>query len=94
MAGSIHDQIHADFVFIGCNGIGEAHGVTDINLQEAQIKTRMVQPERRTVVVVDGARVGKTSVARIARIDEVDHLVTTASPMRMSWHRSKDSALT
>jgi DeoR/GlpR family transcriptional regulator of sugar metabolism len=53
--------------------------VTDINLQEAQIKTRMVQPARRTVAFADGAKVGKTSVARIARIDEVDHLVTTAS---------------
>jgi DeoR family transcriptional regulator of aga operon len=78
MAGSILDQIHADFAFIGCNGIGEAQGVTNINLPEAQIKTRMIQAARRTVVVADGTKVGKTSVARIARIDEVDHLVTTA----------------
>jgi DeoR family transcriptional regulator of aga operon len=79
MAGSILDQIHADIAFIGCNGIGEAQGVTNINLPEAQIKTRMIHAARRTVVVADGTKVGKTSVARIARIDEVDHLVTTAS---------------
>ena len=79
MAGSILDQIHADFAFIGCNGINVAQGVTNINLPEAQIKTRMIHAARRTVVVADGTKAGKTSVARIARIDEVDHLVTTAS---------------
>ena len=79
MAGSILDQIHTDIAFIGCNGIGGAQGVTNINLPEAQIKTRMIHAAHRTVVVADGTKVGRTSVARIARVDEIDHLVTTAS---------------
>jgi DeoR family transcriptional regulator of aga operon len=79
MAGSILDQIHADMAFIGCNGIGSSQGVTNINLPEAQIKTRMIHAAQRTIVVADGTKVGRTSVARIARIDEIDHLVTTRS---------------
>ncbi len=79
MAASILDQIHADIAFIGCNGIGATQGVTNINLPEAQIKTRMIQAAARSVVVADGTKVGATSVARIAPIDEVDHLITTPS---------------
>lgn len=82
MAGSILDQIHADTAFIGCNGIGAAQGVTNINLPEAQVKTRMIHAAQRTVVVADGTKVGGTSVARIARIYEIDHLVTTGSADR------------
>jgi DeoR family transcriptional regulator of aga operon len=82
MAASILDQIHADIAFIGCNGIGETQGVTNINLPEAQIKTRMIHAARYTVVVADGTKVGKTSVARIAHIDEIDCLITTASADR------------
>lgn len=79
MAGSILEEIHADFAFIGCNGIGSDQGVTNINLPEAQIKTKMMDVARQTVVVADGTKVGKTSVARIARIEEVNRLVTTVS---------------
>lgn len=79
MAGPILDQIHADMAFIGCNGIDSSQGVTNINLPEAQVKTRMIQAASRTIVVADGRKVGKTSVARIVRINEIDHLVTTAS---------------
>ena len=79
MAGSILEEIHADFAFIGCNGINSEQGVTNINLPEAQIKTKMMDAAIQVVVVADGTKVGKTSVARIARIEDVDRLVTTAS---------------
>ena len=39
----------------------------------------MMDVARQTVVVADGTKVGKTSVARIARIEEVNRLVTTVS---------------
>lgn len=93
MAGSILDQIHTDIAFIGCNGIGSPQGVTNINLPEAQIKTRMIQAAHRTVVVADGTKVGRTSVARIAEIEEVDHLITTASANKEALISMEDLGL-
>ncbi|MEA2023824.1 MAG: DeoR/GlpR family DNA-binding transcription regulator [Actinomycetota bacterium] len=79
MGSGILDQINVTMAFIGCNGIHPTDGVTNINLPEAQIKTRMIKAARHVVVVADGSKVGNVSVARIARIDDIDQLITTDS---------------
>ena len=79
MGSGILDQINVTTAFIGCNGIHPTDGVTNINLPEAQIKIRMIEAAHQVVVVADGSKVGKASVARIARIEDVDRLITTDS---------------
>jgi len=77
MGGQILDQINATTAFIGCNGVHPDDGITNINVPEAQIKSRMIGAAHRVVVVADGGKVGKISVARIARMGDIDDLVTT-----------------
>ena len=79
MGSGILEQINVTMAFIGCNGIHPTDGVTNINLPEAQIKNRMIEAAGQVVVVADGSKVGNVSVARIARIDDVDRLITTDS---------------
>lgn len=79
MGSGILEQINVTMAFIGCNGIHPTDGITNINLPEAQIKNRMIEAAGEVVVVADGSKVGKVSVARIARIDDVDRLITTNS---------------
>jgi len=42
MAALLLERMHADLAFIGCNGVDVAHGVTNVNLPEAEVKRRMV----------------------------------------------------
>jgi len=79
MGSGVLDQINVTTAFIGCNGIHPTDGVTNINLPEAQIKTRMIKASHRAIVVADGSKVGTVSVARFAHITDVDELITTAS---------------
>ncbi len=79
MGSGILDQINVTTAFVGCNGIHPTDGVTNINLPEAQIKIRMIEAAHQVVVVADGSKVGKASVARIARIENIDRLITTGS---------------
>ena len=79
MGSGILEQINVSMAFIGCNGIHPTDGVTNINLPEAQIKSKMIEAAEQVVVVADGTKVGNVSVARIARIDDVDRLITTGS---------------
>jgi DeoR family transcriptional regulator of aga operon len=90
MGGGILDQINATIAFIGCNGIHADEGVTNINLPEAQIKSRMIGAAGRVVVVADGTKIGKVSVARIARMEDVDNLVTTASADEVELDRIRN----
>ena len=79
MATSIIDQLHADLAFVGCNGIDPEHGVTNINLPEAEVKQRMIAAAARAVVVADGSKLGQAHLGRIARLADVQTLVTGPS---------------
>jgi DeoR family transcriptional regulator of aga operon len=79
LAGAMLDQIHADTVFLGCNGIDLEAGVTNVNLPEAEIKRRMVKAARRRIVVATGDKVGETSLAPLCGLDDVTMLITDTS---------------
>jgi DeoR family transcriptional regulator of aga operon len=54
-------------------------GLTNINLPEATVKSRMVKAAQRVVVIAGGSKLGKISMARFADLADVDLLVTGAS---------------
>jgi DeoR family transcriptional regulator, aga operon transcriptional repressor len=75
-------DLHASIAFIGCNGVDARHGVTNINLPEAEIKRRMLLAARRRVVVADGSKLGEVELAKVCGLDEVSTVITddTADP--------------
>ncbi len=79
MALRLFDGLHADLAIIGCNGVHPEAGVTNVNLPEAEVKRAMVERAGRTIVVADGSKLGNVHLGRIARLSEVDGLVTGAS---------------
>lgn len=79
LAGVILEQINVTMAFVGCNGVHPEEGITNINLPEAAVKSRMVKAAQRVVVVADGSKLGKISVARFADLSDVDVLVTGQS---------------
>lgn len=72
----ILEKIHADLVFIGANGIEFKHGLTNVNIAEAEIKSFFIQAARRRVVVCDSSKVGNVALAKITGLDQVDLLIT------------------
>lgn len=79
LAGAMLDHIHADTVFLGCNGIDISGGVTNVNLPEADIKRRMVRAGRRRIVVATGDKLGVTSLAPLCEIGDVTMVITDSS---------------
>ena len=79
MASLMLDRLHADLAFIGCNGVDAEHGVTNLNLPEAEIKQRMLASAGRAVIVADGSKLGQVHLGRIGRIDDVHVIVTGPS---------------
>jgi DeoR family transcriptional regulator of aga operon len=79
MATVMLEQLHADVAFVGCNGVDPDHGLTNINLPEAEMKRRMIAAARRAVVVADGSKLGQAHLGRIARLADVHTLITGPS---------------
>jgi DeoR family transcriptional regulator, aga operon transcriptional repressor len=79
MAGVLLERLRADMAVLGCNGVDVAHGITNLNLPEADVKRRMVAAAGRTVVVADGSKLGQVHLGRYAGLEDVGLLVTGRS---------------
>ncbi len=93
LATVVLDRLHPDVAFIGCNGIDVDRGVTNVNLPEAEVKRRMVAASARTVVVADGAKLGRTHLGSVAPLDLVDTLLTDADADPHEVRRLRDAGL-
>ena len=93
LATAILDQVHADLAFVGCNGVDPEHGVTNINLPEAEVKQRMIAAARRAVVVADGSKLGHAHLGRIARLADVQTLLTGRSAPAHEIQRLRKAGL-
>lgn len=69
-------SLRLDTAFIGCNGIHREHGVTNLNLPDAEIKRLVLAASRRHVLIADATKLGRTDLAVIAPVSEFDLLVT------------------
>lgn len=76
LGGLILEHLHADQLFLGCNGIDVERGVTNANLPEAELKRRMLRSAARRIVVADGSKVGAVSVAHLCAAADPDLLLT------------------
>ncbi|PZN12667.1 MAG: DeoR/GlpR transcriptional regulator [Bacillota bacterium] len=75
-------QLTADFSFIGVDGITTRHGLMTSDIFEAEVDAAMIRASRRAVVVADSRKLGRTSIAVISPVTEIETLITdqNASP--------------
>jgi len=76
LAEFILPRIHADLALIGVNGIEAEHGVTNVNVAEAEMKALFVKAARRRVVLADSSKVGQIALAKFADLADIDLLIT------------------
>jgi DeoR family fructose operon transcriptional repressor len=71
-------RIRADVVFLGTNGVSEAHGFSTPDQSEAAAKSAMLRSAQRVVVLADSSKVGHETTVRFAELADVDVLITDA----------------
>lgn len=76
LAGFILNTIHANLVFLGCNGIDIEVGITNVNLPETQVKKMMLAAAQRRVVCADSSKIGIVALADVCAVEDIDLLVT------------------
>jgi DeoR/GlpR family transcriptional regulator of sugar metabolism len=68
--------LHVDWLFLGVHGVDERAGLTTPNLVEAETDRALVACARRVAVVADSTKWGVVGLSTIARLDDVDVLIT------------------
>lgn len=79
-AAPMLESLRLDTAFIGCNGIHADHGVTNLNLPDAEIKRLVMGASARSILIADSSKLGRTDLAVIAPVSAFDLLVTDARP--------------
>lgn len=78
IAERTYHEFHVDKAFVGVGGIHPETGLTEYNLEDAQVKKSMIANADQVIVVADSRKLGETCFAFIAPLSRVDILVTDA----------------
>lgn len=69
-----------DRAFLGATGLSEAHGFSNSNLYEAEIKRIAVRQAKETTVVLDRTKFGARVLVSFAGLEDVKRIVTDHPP--------------
>lgn len=72
----ITDYLHIDVFFMTVTGIDPEIGFTDLRLNEAKTQNQLRRSSERTIVLADHSKFGRSSLARICSLREVDMIIT------------------
>lgn len=72
----ILDKIRVDLAFIGVGGIEAEHGITNVNIAEAEIKSIFLKAAGRRVVLADSSKIGNIGLVKISDLEQIDLLIT------------------
>ena len=75
----VYASLHVDKAFIGAAGISPENGLTEFNMEDAQVKQVLIRNARQCIVVADGAKFGKTTFTSFAPLKAAHKIVTDRS---------------
>lgn len=93
LAGEIIQRLHIHTAIIGCNGVSQEGGVTNLNLPEAEVKRRMLEAADWSIVVADSSKLGRTSLAKVCDLSQVDRLITAGSTNHETLEQLREAGL-
>jgi DeoR/GlpR family transcriptional regulator of sugar metabolism len=80
LVGSLAERAFKDFfvdkLFLGVGGFDFAAGLTEFNVEDAQVKRAMIASAKEVIVVTDASKFGRVAFAAVAGLDVVRHVVT------------------
>jgi DeoR family transcriptional regulator of aga operon len=70
------EEMHADILFLGVDGLDLESGITTPNFLESRVNRAMVKAATQVVVVCDSSKLNRRSLSRIAPLSAIHHLIT------------------
>jgi len=70
------EKLTFDSLFLTVGGISALNGVTEYEVDDAEVKKSALNSAKRVIVVADGSKLGAVAFVRICDIEKIDVLVT------------------
>ena len=87
--------LHADIFFLGFDALDPEIGVMTTQVLEARLNMGMIDIARTVVAVGDSSKIGRRSLSVIARIEQIDRIITDtgAEPKTVEALRSRGAQI-
>jgi len=80
VAGTIAERVlqdlHVRLALVSCTGISIETGLTEEDIELAQVKTRMIASADTVVALVDSSKFGRRNLSSFARVDQIARIFT------------------
>jgi ribose transport system substrate-binding protein len=78
------EDLYIKTAFLSCTGITLEAGLMEVDLDEAQLKRKMIQVAGSVVALIDSSKFGRIDLTPFARLDQITHLFTD-SALDAAW---------
>jgi len=72
------NELHADKLFLGADGLTFARGVTTANVLEAEVDRAAIAAASQVIIVADSSKIGLIGLTTIMPLDDIKMLITDA----------------
>lgn len=90
IGSTILDKINIDILFTSASGFTMEDGLTDFNVYEVELKKKMVEKAEQVVALIDHTKIGMSSIASFATLEQIDTLITDKK-LPNQWIEQLDS---
>jgi ribose transport system substrate-binding protein len=73
------ENLHIGTAFVSCSGFSVDTGLTQVDIQEAQLKSRMIESADQVVALIDSTKFGKIDLTPFANVEQVSHILTDSN---------------
>jgi ribose transport system substrate-binding protein len=89
-------DLHIKTAFTSCSGFSVDVGLTEIDMQEEQVKRQMIQGAEQVIALIDSSKFGKVDLTSFASLDQIAHILTDSrlDPQYIDQLRYTDVVLT
>ena len=87
----VMQDLHIQKAFVSSSGFSLERGLTEVHLEEAQLKRKAIESAQQVFALVDSSKLGKEDLTPFARPDQICCLYTDSGISR-EWQQRIDRA--
>jgi len=84
-------EMHIGKAFFSCTGFSIERGMTEVHLEEAQLKRKAIESSQQIIALIDSSKMGNEDLTPFARIDQITRLFTD-SEISQQWVENLERA--
>lgn len=71
-------ELHIQKAFVSSSGFSLERGMTEVHIEEAQLKRKVIEASQEVIALIDSSKIGKEDLTPFARVEQINRLITDA----------------